>query len=245
MHKSIGKCLGLVVLCFIAACSQKTSESDGRFYPNVAEYEAWYVTANGLFIHSPEQVDIVSAAQSMQQSLVLKPLSEQSHAINTNAFTPPSILSTWLTKENVKDAAYMLKQQKLQQFIAHQFLSYGKATLSESDSISIQKNTQWQLFFQSLANLSQDYEVLRLGDLTLYEADNKHQLLAYSRRYNNTRAFIAYNLSFDVHEMPLPFGFMSSTKVTMWQSDAPKKRSFVTNSPLIIHPYTVALVIVG
>ncbi len=55
---------------------------------------------------------------------------------------------------------------------------------------------------------------------------------------------IAYNLSFDVHEMPLPFGFMSSTKVTMWQSDAPKKRSFVTNSTHIIHPYTVALAIV-
>jgi hypothetical protein len=61
----------------------------------------------------------------------------------------------------------------------------------------------------------------------------------------NTRAFIAFNFSFDTHELPLPFGFMASTKVRMWQSDATKIQTFVTSQALTIRPYTAVIVIVG
>ncbi|MFC4700853.1 hypothetical protein ACFO4O_11835 [Glaciecola siphonariae] len=96
-----------------------------------------------------------------------------------------------------------------------------------------------------LNTLTTNYPVLTQGEFALYEANNHQGLLAYSRTLGKQRAFIAYNLSYDVHDMPLPFGFMASTKVTLWRMGSDQAKSFVTDRAIVIRPFEVVVVLVG
>lgn len=117
--------------------------------------------------------------------------------------------------------------------------------LSENDQQHIENNSEYTEYLQSLSKLAQMYPAFHKGRTEIYAADNEKKLLAFSRIYKKTRVFIAVNLSFETHEIPLPFGFMSSTKVLMWESDNIQIREFVTQSGISILPYTSAIIIVG
>ncbi|WP_100656252.1 glycoside hydrolase family 13 protein [Alteromonas flava] len=100
-------------------------------------------------------------------------------------------------------------------------------------------------YYQSLISLRNTHPVLVSGAIDYYAADDDKQLLAYARtNEEGARVYVAFNLSFDVQPMPLPLGFMQSTKVQLWQSDAPEIREFVTAQPIMLRPMTASIVII-
>jgi len=102
-----------------------------------------------------------------------------------------------------------------------------------------------QQWLKPLVELRREYEVFNQGTLNIYATDQVSQLLAYELRRDDNRAYVIFNFSYDVHTIPLPFGFMSSTKIKLWQSDNPTIREFVTRSQLSIRPFSSAIIIVG
>jgi hypothetical protein len=135
--------------------------------------------------------------------------------------------------------------QRIKLFLTHQYTSFNCVILSEEIASIVKRSPDLNDYVQSLQSLIFQYPVLTEGELEIYEADNEQGLFAYSRSSGSIRVYIAYNLSFDVAQMPLPLGFMSSTKVTVWQSDDSRLESFVTNSPIMVRPFTAVVVIVG
>jgi hypothetical protein len=78
----------------------------------------------------------------------------------------------------------------------------------------------------------------------LYVENSDSGIVGYYFRHPDKRIYIIVNLSFDHHEVPFPLGFMTSTKVSIWQTDAPQFETFVTQRPLSIRPRTAIVVIV-
>ena len=102
-------------------------------------------------------------------------------------------------------------------------------------SFSLQKNTALEL----TEALKPDF----VGAFDVYHTDEISQLLAFSVKTEERRIYAAVNLSYDTHEMPLPLGFMASTKVKLWKSDAGELSEFVTQGTLSIAAFSTALVI--
>ena len=83
-----------------------------------------------------------------------------------------------------------------------------------------------------------------INDITFYYADNDTRLLAFSIESSDARYYVGFNYSWEIHEMPLPFGFMASTKVTTWESDIGRLNTFVTQQPIVIRPFTAMIIAV-
>lgn len=100
-------------------------------------------------------------------------------------------------------------------------------------------------FYQSLTTLRAANPVLTDGAIDYYEADDDNNVLAYSRtNEDGARVYVAFNLSYDVQPMPFPLGFMNSTKIQLWQSDATTVREFVTDQPVSMRPFTASIVVI-
>lgn len=112
-------------------------------------------------------------------------------------------------------------------------LGQDKALLLQN--FSLQKNTALEL--------KQALKSDVVGAFDVYHTDEMRQLLAFSVTTEERRIYAAVNLSYDTHEMPLPLGFMASTKVKLWKSDAVELSEFVTQGPLSIAAFSTALVI--
>ena len=97
---------------------------------------------------------------------------------------------------------------------------------------------------QSLESLINSYGPFDKGKQKIYEVDPVNQILGYELRLPDTRMYIVYNFSYDVLPLPLPLGFMASTKIAMWRTDAPELQRFVTQGPLSIRAQSAAIVIV-
>ncbi|WP_420934540.1 hypothetical protein ACOJR9_00760 [Alteromonas sp. A081] len=96
----------------------------------------------------------------------------------------------------------------------------------------------------TLTSFIEQYGPLARADMRIYEVDVANQLFAYELRFENARAYVMYNFSFDTHPLPLPLGFMASTKVTLYRTDNPKFKRFVTSGPLSITYHSAVVVIV-
>ncbi|AUC86856.1 hypothetical protein CW735_00545 [Alteromonas sp. MB-3u-76] len=96
----------------------------------------------------------------------------------------------------------------------------------------------------TLTSFIEQYGPLARADMRIYEVDVANQLFAYELRFEDARAYVMYNFSFDTHPMPLPLGFMASTKVTLYRTDNPEFKRFVTNGPLSITYHSAVVVIV-
>jgi hypothetical protein len=96
----------------------------------------------------------------------------------------------------------------------------------------------------SLKELRDTYSGITTGIFRIYTADQDTQLLAYEIRSEDARIYVAINFSYDMYELPLPLGFMASTKIKLWRTDAPELNAFVTRGPLSIRAMTAAIVIV-
>jgi len=90
----------------------------------------------------------------------------------------------------------------------------------------------------------QQYGPLATADMRIYEVDAANKLFAYELRFEDARVYVMYNFSFDTHPLPLPLGFMASTKVTLYSTDNPKFNRFVTSGPLSITYHSAVVVIV-
>jgi hypothetical protein len=90
----------------------------------------------------------------------------------------------------------------------------------------------------------EQYGPLATADIRIYEVDVTNKLFAYELRFESARLWVMYNFSFDTHPLPLPLGFMASTKVTLYRTDNPKFERFVTNGPLSITYHSAVIVIV-
>lgn len=96
----------------------------------------------------------------------------------------------------------------------------------------------------TLTSFIEQYGPLARADMRIYEVDVANQLFAYELRFEDARAYVMYNFSFDTHPLPLPLGFMASTKVTLYRTDNPEFKRFVTSGPLSITYHSAVVVIV-
>jgi len=149
-----------------------------------------------------------------------------------------------LEKHIVHQAKAARQHASIKQLIAHQYTIIGRSVLHSKDLATIEGMPQWRAYLKSLQALIDEYKVLQRGAIEIYEADNQRQLFAYRLTSSDARAFVAFNFSFDLQQMPLPFGFMASTKISLWQSDMDEVQTFVTSQPLMIRPFTAMIVIV-
>ena len=96
----------------------------------------------------------------------------------------------------------------------------------------------------TLTSFIEQYGPLARADMRIYEVDVANKLFAYELRFEDARAYVMYNFSFDTHPLPLPLGFMASTKVTLYRTDNPEFKRFVTSGPLSITYHSAVVVIV-
>ena len=97
---------------------------------------------------------------------------------------------------------------------------------------------------ENLAQLMDQNTRNSLNEIVFYYADNDTRLLAFSIESSDARYYVGFNYSWEIHEMPLPFGFMASTKVTTWESDIGRLNTFVTQQPIVIRPFTAMIIAV-
>ena len=240
----------LSVLLLAACLPVQTPDTSATLHKD--NIEPWYKNAESFFLNSNNNQSTVEFAEQLQ-ALVADPgaaltteLANQAQPNLPYTFTNDSIALLHNAKALEQVPAKIdLLEKKIHLFWAHQFGFYGDVFLSENDQQHIENNSEYTEYLQSLSKLAQMYPAFHQGRTEIYAAANEKKLLAFSRIYKKTRVFIAVNLSFETHEMPLPFGFMSSTKVLMWESDNIQIREFVTQSGISILPYTSAIIIVG
>jgi len=96
----------------------------------------------------------------------------------------------------------------------------------------------------TLTSFIEQYGPLTTAEMRIYEADVANKVFAYELRFENARIYVMYNFSFDTHPLPLPLGFMASTKVTLYRTDNSKFKRFVTSGPLSITYHSAVVVIV-
>lgn len=97
---------------------------------------------------------------------------------------------------------------------------------------------------QRFAEFSASYAAFSQRQLNVYHSDDSQQLLAYELRGSDERVYVVVNFSFDTLPIPFPHGFMTSTKVTLWESQLEETRSFVTQWPLSIQPFSAVIIVV-
>ena len=95
-----------------------------------------------------------------------------------------------------------------------------------------------------LTSFIEQYGPLATAEIRIYEADVANKVFAYELRFDDARIYVMYNFSFDTHPLPLPLGFMASTKVTLYRTDNPIFKRFVTSGPLSITYHSAVVVIV-
>lgn len=128
----------------------------------------------------------------------------------------------------------------------------GVLTLGKMDSLPLLDQQFMQNLFTDRHKLNNELEalhtkftVLHEGIIDVYHNDQATQTFAFSRTNPANRAYIAFNFSYETLPVPMPLGFMASTKVTLWQTDTTGSRQFVTNQPIQMRPFTATIVIVG
>ncbi len=116
---------------------------------------------------------------------------------------------------------------------------------SSSESYEVKFNESLFAFYQSLIEIRNTYPVLHKGEISYYESDDETSIVAYAREgKDGERIYIAFNMSSKSQDMPLPLGFMSSTKVRVWQSSFPKMREFVMQGSIRMPSLSATIVII-
>lgn len=250
MQRFVYVCFFGFLASVIVACAPVVEDSAQNARVNKADIEDWLQSAKTFFIDFNENSDFTDFANHLN-TLVTASNSESDLAVKLNEKLSFSLRYDLITLlETAKAVNYLpakidILEKQILLFWAHQVGFSGDIFLSTSDQYKIESMPKYKNYIQSLSELAKRYPALQKGRTEIYEADNQRKLLAFSRIYKQTRVFVAVNLSFETHEMPLPFGFMASTKVVMWQSDNIKPREFVTRSAIAILPYTTVIIVVG
>jgi hypothetical protein len=244
LKKRLICCISLIL---INACSDQAHKP--AVIPNPAQQTQWQDVSAELFLNPSPEPDILTASERFNSMLLPEQASQQAikQTLKQGVFDYSAFISAFKDKQifTVHEAAKDRMLQRIKLLLAHQYISFDAVQLPPLLNTLIYEYSELTEYLENVKALVNEYPVLYTGSFEIYETSNEQGLLAYSRRIDNTRAFIAYNLSFDIHEMPLPFGFMASTKVTVWESGDMQVRSFVTSSPILIRPFSVVVVLVG
>jgi hypothetical protein len=232
----------------LLACTPQNQTPLYKTPSSASEKASWYAQSHDFFINT-QHTEINGFAKKLDELLLISN-DIGSTSVTLQTLSVESVLSrhfieTKESEEQRNPAQQVIEEKIDQQLLAHQLASFGEIYLSVNDINFVKQNPLWAAYIESLKRLSEMSDVFKNGELNIYEANDNLGLFAYQRSKNNTRAFVAFNFSFDNHELPLPFGFMASTKVSMWQSDSPEIQTFVTSQALTIRPYTAVIIIVG
>jgi hypothetical protein len=233
-------CLISIAL-ILSACSPSNTAKQQTLPSSTHIVSPWYELSYSVFIDN--EYDNIEGFASKLSGLLGDVNSEP--AGMENAWLAPDVLTIEQANNQQSSARSRLFESMQKMFVAHNMASFGKTMLSVNDTSFIQQNQEWKAFIESLSQLGNMNNIFSKGEFEIYAANTTTGLFAYQRTFEGKRAYIAFNLSFDVHEMPLPLGFMSSTKITLWQTDAPDIKQFVTSAPLAIRPFTGAIVFVN
>ncbi|MFQ3208082.1 MAG: glycosidase [Glaciecola sp.] len=244
----------LITAFFFTACMPiNTPDTTAKL--DLDNIESWYNSAATFFLDDNANPNIVEFAEQLQTVIVGSDTAvtndwalndKQKEQSPSLTFASDSIVLLDNAKaSNQLPAKIDLLGKHIQLFWAHQVTFSGSVFLSADDQKRVETNEKYKNYIASLSELALRYPTFHKGSIEIYAADNERRLFAFSRVYKNTRVFIAINLSFETHEIPLPFDFMSSTKVLMWESDNIQLREFVTQSAISIASYTSAIMIVG
>ncbi len=121
------------------------------------------------------------------------------------------------------------------------------------NNVSIDCLNKTKTIFENLIKLTDNFSSILIKNgffkhklnTILYEVDPANKIFAFMITSDGgQRAYFSFNGSFDIKDMPFPFGFMNSTKVTLWQTDSQKLDTFVTTQPIAVRPYNAAFVII-
>jgi hypothetical protein len=142
-------------------------------------------------------------------------------------------------------ARQMNLAQRVRLYLTFQYTIFGTPLLSQGDLVLANSQPEWHQFYRSLAKLRNDFGASLQHLPKVYYANNEEKLFAYQKQdKGGARFYVVFNFSFDIQTMPLPLGFMRSTKIKLWQTDSSQIESFVTDQPLMIRPFSAAIVIV-
>jgi hypothetical protein len=262
----------ILILFSLLACSDASDNKSTKNEANTSIQKQWYLSINGHVFAPTKNNAMSQLAQLLEdahsQFLVTKmpASSKQCDLLNTEEIVS-SVASKQLTDDTQNKAdeeliahsetafKYIIAKDnnqakrerillKARQAFILQVTALRQCILSEMHQSMMFDNDENEKYVNSFFELANGRDSFSRGDFSVYEANEDLALLAYSLIYKNQRAFVAFNFSYDNHEMPLPFGFMTSTKVTFWQSDVLLAETFVTSNPLRIRPFTVAIVLV-
>ena len=243
----------LVALCFLlSACSpnglsdKASNQSRSSKIPKSEHKAAWSSFASHAIVNDSDTVDVQMFAEQLSK---LVDTSVQEWRVSKEYKTAQMNLPT-LSNNTAKRERQTTKYKLFLLLLA---TSYGKdelhrvsQTLGPYDPVAKDEEAA---YINSIRNLLDTFPVLEQGEMEVYYANNDEGLLAYSRQSDSARAYIAFNFSFSTQDMPLPFGFMASTKVAVWQSDSISAtgsdiKRFVTQQTISIQALSAKIVIV-
>ena len=238
----------LLILCIsLSACSPSIQGNNTNSKVPKEEYRmAWSNFMTSTISSDSEAIDVQSIAEQLQ-SLV----SENSQAwLDAKAYKNSEVLTPALSENNAKRERQYNRYKLLLFQLA---TTYGKKELhrisQQVGPYDPKQAADEAIYIASLEHLLETMPVLENGGLDVYYADNAEGVFAYSRQNGSARAYIALNFSFNTQEMPLPFGFMASTKVAVWQSDSVSASGndierFVTQQAISVQAFSGKVVIV-
>jgi len=208
---------------------------------NAEDLQSWVKVSEEYFIEN----SIQSTAFSKQLQSFITPSKTNNSQKQTNIDLGSRAINNIqaLSQSKAIPAKIDLMTTDLGLLMTHQMTFYGELFAVEQAQIT--QFDRLQAIVNSLDQVLRAYPVFSYGKTQVYAADDEYKLLAYQRSLNRTRAFIAFNHDFETHEMPLPFGFMASSKVKVWRSDQTEIVEFVTTGPLSIQAKTAVIVLIG
>ncbi len=192
--------------------------------------------------------DITNSEYNQDEKEALKDFTPSQMTLNLEHFC------VYTTKNGKNDAKIERKRQKLQQLVIFQMTFNQFGLLFDFSNVSqtcIQHNESWlNSFLQSMQDLRKNLNQMGLFtkdvQIDIYDFDEQSKQFAYMLRgKGNQRAYINFNFSFDIQPMLLPLGFMNSSKINLWQSDAPNLVTFVSNKNIVSRPLTASVIMMN
>lgn len=236
----------MILLTITTACTEKAHEN--ALAKRLSEQRVlWESLAKPTFLISSNYNQLSAFVQATENILSRQETPEQ---VSSDELTALNLFAHHFihNQGSTHEAALERSDKLAKMFIAHQATVFTELAFNEQEKKFLDINSDVSLHIQqyvnTLTHFVSQHSVFTNGDFAWYEVDDQTKVMAYQRQYQNTRAYIAFNFSFDTVDMPFPFGFMNSTKITLWQSDAKSTERFVTQGSLPLRPFTATVVIV-
>ena len=246
----------LILLLTIMCCLSIASCSDKLERPILlkpAHLELWQASAQYTFLSDQGREHIALFVAYTEALLAQANGHEQTeHPLLTN-----DILSTYVS--NIKNKAQWsdnanktrLNDAELdrERTFTRLYLAFMMTSINTVDPKFQQQKERFSQessdsYKDNLAALSLAFGDFSAAQMQWYFIDEESQVMAFQRISEDKRAYIAFSFSFDNQQMPFPFGFMNSTKMSVWHDKSSTINTFVSNGALSLPSLSVMVVIV-